>query len=81
MKIKSNLAISDTGFIFEPTSGESYSLNPIAAEILKMLKEEKQEEEIKYFILENYDVDEATIEKDYIDYISMLKQYNLVTNE
>ena len=75
--IKNKIAISESGFIFDPTSGDSYSLNPIAAEIANMIKEEVQEEEIKFKILEKYDVDEATYEKDFYDFKNMLLQYNL----
>jgi hypothetical protein len=41
MRIKKNIAISESGFIFNPAVGDSYSTNPIGAEIIKMLKESK----------------------------------------
>ena len=40
MQIKSKLAISSSGFVFDPTTGDSYSLNPIGAEIANLIKEE-----------------------------------------
>ena len=39
MKIKKNIAISDSGFIFNPDTGESFTANPIGLEILSMLKD------------------------------------------
>ena len=32
------LALSDTGFLFDPRSGLSYSLNPTAVEALEMIR-------------------------------------------
>ena len=40
MKIRNDLAISETGFIFDPVTGESFSLNQIGAEIFKMYQKE-----------------------------------------
>lgn len=81
MKIKKNLAVSDTGFIFDPTSGDSYSLNPIGAEIVNMLKENKSEQEIEKYILGKYDVDKSTYEKAYMDFVNMIKQYQLAESD
>lgn len=78
MKLKSNLAISEQGFIFDPATGESFSTNPVGAEILKLIKEEKSEDEIKHYFLEHYDVDEATFDRTFLDFISMLKFYHLL---
>jgi hypothetical protein len=41
MKLKKDIAISDSGFLFNPSSGDSYSLNPIGVEILKLMQEKK----------------------------------------
>jgi uncharacterized protein YqgV (UPF0045/DUF77 family) len=78
MKINNNVAISDSGFLFNPVSGESFSVNPVGAEIINMLKEEKSLEQISEKLHSQYNTDETTIEKDLYDYISILKQYNLI---
>jgi len=77
MKIKKKLAISDSGFVFDPQSGESYSLNETGAEILNMLKESKSNEEIKDYFITNYKVDESDFERAFMDFTSMLKFYNI----
>ncbi len=81
MVLKKKLAISDNGFIFDPTTGESYSMNHEAIEILTMLKEGKNDEEIKKRFLDEYDVDELTFERSYLAFIAMLRHYNLLENE
>lgn len=78
MKLKKKIAVSETGFIFDPTSGDSFSLNPTAVEILTLLKEGKSEKEIKKSITENYNVDESTFERSYLDFIAMLRLYNMI---
>lgn len=78
IKIKNNTAISDTGFIFVPTTGDSFSMNPIGVEIINLLKQGKTEKDIKKHILSVYEVDDASFEKDFYDFINQLKQHNLV---
>ena len=78
MNLKKKIAVSETGFIFDPTTGDSFSLNPVAAEILTLLKDGKNEEEIKKYFLKEYDVDEPTFDRSYLDFIAMLRLYNMV---
>lgn len=77
MKIKKNIAISDTGFIFNPSTGESFSVNPIGVDIIKMMKEGKSKEEIKKYILDKFQTDEATFERDYYDFVSIMNHYHI----
>jgi hypothetical protein len=81
MKIKKNIAISDSGFIFNPDTGESFTANPIGLEVLDYLKEGLEYERIKKQILEKYNSDKDTIEKDYHDFINMLNQFNLLEHD
>jgi hypothetical protein len=81
MKIKKDIAISETGFIFNPSTGESFSVNFIGAHIITQMKDGKTYEEIKADVLENYQTDEDTFEKDYYDYLSLLKGYGLLEGE
>jgi hypothetical protein len=81
MKIKSNIAISDNGFMFDPYSGDSYNLNPTAVEIIKLLKEGKTKEEIISFFIKKYDVDSFVFEQNLDDFLSMLGHYDLVEKQ
>ncbi|UCG28056.1 MAG: PqqD family protein [Bacteroidales bacterium] len=81
MKLKKNIAISESGFIFDPNTGESFSINPIGAEIIGIMKLGKSTDEIQSSILDKYDVDAASFEKYYYDFLNMLKQYNLVEED
>jgi len=81
MKIKRNIALSDSGFVFNPTTGDSFSTNPIGIEIIKLLKEGKSEEEVKKLLLKNYMTDEVTLEKDYYDFVNMLVKLQLAEGD
>ena len=78
MKIKNNIAISDSGFVFDPSSGDSFSLNPIGMEIIGFLKEKKELAEISEIMTTNYEIDADSFEKYFYDLICMLKQFGLI---
>lgn len=78
MNINKNVAVSDSGFIFNPTTGESFSANPIGTEIIEMLKQGKGHDEIKKTILENYETEPDVVDKDVFEFKEMLKQYSLL---
>jgi len=80
MKINKKIAISESGFIFNPSSGDSFSMNPIGMEILEMIKEEKSEAEIKAKIMEEYEVSGAVLEKSVNEFIDALKGYGIVND-
>jgi len=78
--IKKNIATNEFGFVFNPATGDSYSSNPIAAEIIQMMKESLSLNEIKKALLEKYEVDKMTIEKDVDEFVGILKENNLLNN-
>ena len=78
MKLKKSIAISESGFVFDPMSGESFSVNEIGMEILSLLKQEKSADQISEFFMESYDIDATDFEKYFYDFIGMLRQYQLI---
>jgi len=81
MTIRKNIAVSDTGFLFNPSTGDSYSVNPIGMDIVRLMKQNKEIDEIKQAIMNEYICDEATFEKDYYDFTMMLRNYKLLEDE
>ena len=77
MRIKKNIAISDTGFVFNPTTGDSYSINQVGQEILGYLGEDKSKDEIISLMTSEYDIDATSYEKYFIDFLSMIRQFEL----
>ena len=81
MKVKSNIAVSESGFLFDSNTGDSYSLNETGKQIIKMLNEGKSESEIKIYFSEHYDVEEGIYENNFYDFINMLSNLNLLEND
>lgn len=81
MLLKKDVAVSDSGFVFFPTTGESFTVNPLGMEIINLLKEEKSFEEIQQQIVTNYTIDESSAEKDLHDFIEMLNYFSLLEDD
>ncbi len=77
MKIKPNLAVNETGFLFNPSTGDSFSLNPTGQEILTLFKQGKSDEEVIEHMTQEYMIDKNTVEKDLYDFKIMLSNYKL----
>jgi hypothetical protein len=78
MKIRNDLAISDTGFVFDPIRGESFSLNQIGTEIFLMYKNDNSIDEIIKTIIEKYEVSNTELERTLNDFEGMMKEYNFI---
>lgn len=79
MKILRDLAISESGFIFNPVNGESFTVNEIGFIILNELKSGKTNSEIIEKIINEYETSEDEIKKDFGDFINIMKFHNLIT--
>ena len=80
MVIKKNIATSESGFIFNPSTGDSFSANPMANEIIQLLKDGLTITEIKSKITNRYDVDLLHLEKDLDGFFLQLREANLLDN-
>ncbi len=78
MKITEEVKISDNGFVFNSKTGDSFSLNPLGLELIKNIQEGNDFENIKADLLEKYEVDDLTIEKDYYEFCALLKHHQIV---
>lgn len=81
MKINKNIAINDKGLLFNPATGESFTVNEIGILIIKLMKEDKSLSEISGSISEEFDVDNHTVEKDILDFGFLLKNHNIVEKD
>ncbi len=72
------IAISDSGFLFIPSTGESFTLNEIGKEIIKLVQNGMTEEEIKNHLLEEYDITAKDLQKDFDDFVQQLKSFKII---
>jgi hypothetical protein len=67
--------------VFDPATGNSFSTNPIGLEIIQLLKQNKSQQEISTHILDKYETDKNTLEKDLYDFMNMLMKLKLTEND
>ncbi len=80
MRIKKNIATSENGFIFNPATGDSFSGNTLASEIILAMKSGAPAEKIKQDVLQKYEVSPDQFERDWEDWLVQLKEANLLEN-
>ncbi len=80
MRIKKNIATSENGFIFNPATGDSFSGNAIASEIILAMKTGTTAEQIKQDLLAKYEVSTDQLDRDWEDWIVQLREANLLEN-
>jgi len=81
MNIRKNIAISENGFIFNPLTGDSFSVNETGLFILQKLKEGESKETIMKTLQDEFELDANSAEIDLNDFLSMLKSYQLTEYE
>ena len=81
MHIKENIAFSEKGFVFNPSTGDSFTMNKTGKEVIFMIKEGKSISQISDILRESYDVDLTTLERYLTDFLNDLNVYNLLEEE
>ncbi len=76
--ILENLAVSDSGFLFLTTTGETFTLNELGREIFKLMQQHFTQEEIFTRLMEVYDVDQNSCKRDFEDFFAQLKNHGLI---
>ena len=78
MRLRDNIAVSESGFLFDPNSGESFSVNASGKEILRLLAKGKSLAEIEDTILSGFDIDEKSFNRYMDDFLHTLRRFNLI---
>lgn len=78
MLIKRNIALSENGFVFNPSTGDSFTLNGTGKEVLELVKENKSIDQITAFMFEKYEVDKVTLDRYLVDFMNDLRINNLL---
>ena len=74
-----DLAISDSGFVFNPTTGHTYNINSTANHVLKALKDGATEKAIVDGLMDTFDAEpESDLARDVSEFISRLREHGLV---
>ncbi|TSA24779.1 MAG: PqqD family protein [Bacteroidetes bacterium] len=78
LEINRHIAISETGLVLNPSTGDSFATNPIGLEILQILKRKTDYQEIQNYIISKYDVEVEVFQKDFQDFIICLRNYKII---
>lgn len=76
-----DLALSESGFVFLPTTGETFTVNEQGRTVILAMQDNKTAEQIILAIAEEYDTDTQTIRRDIEDFMAQLRQYQLLIEE
>ncbi|MCF6358432.1 MAG: PqqD family protein [Draconibacterium sp.] len=81
MKITEEIKISDNGFVFNSKTGDSFNLNPLGLELIKQIANDKDFDSIRSEMLEKYDIDDLTFEKDFYEFCALLKHHQITLQD
>jgi hypothetical protein len=81
MKITDEIKISENGFVFNSKTGDSFNLNPFGLVLIRNIQAEMDFETLKNEILEKYDVDDLTFEKDFYEFCALLKYHQIIIQD
>ena len=69
------LAISESGFIFDPNSGHHFTVNETGLEILQYLQKNQELAGVYEALKNEYDVDERELERDVMEFAGVLRDF------
>ena len=68
------LAVSESGFVFDPVSGHSFTVNETGLAILRTLQKNRHLDALRESLTATYDVDEATLDRDLLEFLGSLRE-------
>jgi hypothetical protein len=67
------LAISESGFVFDPVSGHSFTVNETGLTILRALQANRHLDSLRAKLASEYEVDGATLDRDLLEFLGSLR--------
>lgn len=74
-----SLAINDTGFAFDPSAGESFTVNHTAKEIIELIKKGVELEDIVKTISDEYEVPYEEVYTDVLELVEKLRVFGFIS--
>ena len=72
------IQLSDSGFMFDPATGHTFSLNATAMRVFDLLRQDLPVARVAAMIAEEFDVDERDAAKDVADFVLALRTHGMV---
>lgn len=67
------LAISESGFVFDPVSGNNFTVNETGLTILRLLQKDSDIHSVYSKLADEYDISPRDIERDVLEFASILR--------
>ncbi len=74
----SQLAMSDEGFVFNPTTGDSFTVNTIGIFIMRTLKTNGSRSHVLDQLTKRYDLGRDDAERDISEFLDQLALFHLI---
>lgn len=68
------LAVSESGFVFDPASGHNFTVNETGLLLLRLLLQDSRLDQILETLGEEFAADPREIERDVIEFVSALRE-------
>lgn len=68
------LAVSESGFVFDPVSGHSFTVNETGLAILHLLQQESHIADIRSALTARFDVDQESLDRDLVEFLGSLRE-------
>ena len=75
-----DLAISESGFLFDPYSGATFSVNNTGKFILQLLMEGKVIEDIESALRKKFEIGDEDLRSDIYEFVNLLKENHFLPN-
>lgn len=72
--VLSRLAVSESGFVFDPASGHNFTVNETGLVLLRLLLKEQRLDQVLETLRDEFDADPRDIERDVIEFVSALRE-------
>jgi len=69
------LAISESGFVFDPVSGHNFTVNETGMVILRLLQKDNQLTSLLDHLANEYDAPRRELERDVLEFAGLLRDY------
>ena len=74
LDVLNRLAVSESGFVFDPASGHNVTVNETGLVLLRLLLKEQRLDQILGILRNEFDADPRDIERDVIEFVSALRE-------
>ena len=74
LDVLKRLAVSESGFIFDPASGHHFTVNDTGLALLRLMQKEQRLDQILGVLRAEYDADPRVIERDVLEFVSALRE-------